>query len=295
MSDHDQGLAAPKECVPTLGKLGDRIQALEKAAAEPERPWYKQAANLLSVLAVVAATAAVIQTHLEQKGHELEDLQQIAVDIVENQKAISELQTKTTDAVSSANIQGPLAEKGNTLLARGIELLKDYDGDTTPDVLYVLGYQAASNGNYVEAESLLMKAIDEADSPLSKFGPRELSAQLYMVPGTSVFSVSQGEKMYSDALTSVASSKDPAFIYDAGFLNENWAKGEFQVENVPAGLQKLADAERSYQSLPRWNQNRFSAIERVRQLRSKLIQDSGEGQKREPSRPARDQHSSRET
>ena len=279
MNDHDRAALASTETEPAVEQLRERIGALELAAAKPEKPWYKQASNLITVLAVMAAFAAVFQTHLEQKNHELEDLQQSVVDIVENQKAISELSANPADAALSINIQGFLAEKGNALLSRGIELLNHHSGHLPPDIPYILGYQAASSGRYPEAERLYLRAISDADSPFTKFAPRQGLAGIYMLPGTPVFSISNGEKTYREALKSVAGSKDPSFIYAAGFLNENWAAGEFQAEDLSSGLGKLEAAEKLYQSLSLWNPNRFPALQRVRQSRSKMIQASIEGQK----------------
>lgn len=87
-----------------------------------------------------------------------------------------------------------------------------------------------------------------------------------------------GGKLYKDDFRSVANSNDPASIYSAGFLNENWAAAEFQVGDTLSGLQKLADSEKEYRALPLSNINRFLALQRVRQSRSRLIQTSKEGQ-----------------
>ena len=77
------------------------------------------------------------------------------MEIVENQKAqLNELPSSQSDAVVASNLQSFLIQKGNTLASRGIELSKNYGANATPEVLFVIGYQAAASGYYLDAEEL---------------------------------------------------------------------------------------------------------------------------------------------
>ena len=68
MNEIVQNAADASQSAEPLELLGKRIDALEVAASEPEKPWYKQAANLLSVLAVCVSAAVVIyQTRFEDR------------------------------------------------------------------------------------------------------------------------------------------------------------------------------------------------------------------------------------
>jgi hypothetical protein len=250
----------------------------QKTPSPEKKVWYKDAANLISGLALLVATIAIVQTHDEHKNHELESLEQIAVEIVENQKALNELPANQADAVLSSNIQSFLVQKGNTLASRGIELAKNYNGHGTPEILFAIGYQAALGGHYVEAEDLYRRAIEESDSALAKSGPRLALARLYFVKGSPSFSVEKGETLYKDALAGMGTPTNPTLIYQTGYLYETWAEAEFETGRADSSVLKLANAETLYRSLPLWDGNRRLALQRIDQTRSKQAQTSDEGQ-----------------
>jgi hypothetical protein len=252
--------------------------ALAITSDEEKKPWYKEAANLISGVALVVAIVAIFQTHYEHKNHELENLQQAAVEIVENQKALNELPSNQSDAVVASNIQSFLIQKGNTLASRGIELSKHYGANATPEVLFVIGYQAAASGYYLDAEELYKRAMDKADSPLAKSGPQLALARLCFTEGNPHFSIEKGEQLYRDALVGMTNSKDSAIVYETGYLYETWAAAEFENGKTSEGLEKLADSERAYRSLPMWNGSRAIALLRLSQTQSRMLQASDQGQ-----------------
>jgi hypothetical protein len=216
------------------------------ALTEEKKAWYKEAANLISAVALIVAIIAIVQTQSEHKNHELENLQQVAVEIIENQKALNELPSTQSDAIVASNIQSFVIQKGNTLASRGIELSKNYGGNATPEVLFVIGYQAAFSGHYLEAEELYKRALEKADSPLGRSGPQLALAQLSFIVGNPHFSIGKGEQLYRDALEGMQNSKDPAIVYETGYLYETWAAVEFENKKTTDGLQKLAESERIY-------------------------------------------------
>ena len=250
----------------------------EKAISAEKKPWYRDAATLISGFALLVSGIAIVQTHNEHKNHELENLEQIAVDIVENQKALNELPTNQSDAVLSSNIQSFLVRKGNTLASRGIELAKDDDGHATAEILFVIGYQAAFGGHYIEAEDLYGRAIEKSDTALAKSGPRLALARLYFIKGSPTFSIENGEAAYKDALTGLGNTTDPASIYQAGYVYEAWAEAEFEIGKADSSMEKLSKAEALYRSLPLWDGNRRLALQRIDQTRSKQTQTSDAGQ-----------------
>ena len=274
----DENIKVSPEARDEPFKPSGQSSSAQKTPSLEKKVWFKDAANLISGLALLIATIAIVQTHNEHKNHELESLEQIAVEIVENQKALNELPANQADAVLSSNIQSFLIQKGNTLASRGIELARNYSGHATPEILFAIGYQAASGGHYAEAEDLYRRAIDESGSDLAKSGPRLALARLYFVKGSPGFSIEKGEALYKDALAGMGSPTNPALIYQTGYLYETWAEVEFEAGRADSSVQKLASAEKLYRSLPLWDGNRRLALQRIDQIRSNQAQTSIEGQ-----------------
>jgi tetratricopeptide (TPR) repeat protein len=261
-----------------LRHLRDRVDALELSAAEHEKPWYKQAANLLSILAVAVSAGVVIyQTQFEARTKELEQLQQIAVDIVDTNKAFNEAALNSANGAAAGQTQSLLTTKANILLSRGIELSRTHKGQIPAEVFFILGSQASSVGRYQDAEELFKKAIASGVTSTSQIDARRGLAALYMLAGAGVGSVAEGEKLYSEAVKYVDEGKDPYTLALRGFIRLSWAQSEFAHGDANKGMQEFSDAESAYQSLPLTNPYRAPGLQNVRQMRSLLFQLSEMG------------------
>lgn len=265
--------------------LRDRLDALEIASTEREKPWFKQAANVLSIFAVVVSSGfALYQWLSEVNSKKLDELQQIAIDLIETRRAMNDVSMSQANAASAGMSQNFLSNKELILLSRGLELSREYRGRIPIEVLLTLGFEARLNGGYEDSEELFKKGISLENASLPQEEKRRQVdarvdlATLYMTPGTGVGSVAEGEKLFDDALKSVDAGTDPITTAEPAYIYLNWGQAELLAGRTQAGLDELAKSEKAYTSLPLWSPYRATGLQSVRQARNFWFQYSSSGQ-----------------
>jgi hypothetical protein len=263
-----------------LQKLRDRVDNLEVTAAEREKPWYRQAANILSILAIAVSTGVVLyQMTSEEHDKTLDDLQQIAVDIAENRKAVSEASLSATSNPSAAAIQQALEAKEVILLSRGVDLIHAYGGKIPAQVYFILSGSAETAGRYTDARDLLQRDV-RSDASVPDLATAHVAlGYLEMIPNTGVLDQADARSNFAQALKLMEINNDPLSLSARGWVHLSWGQGEFAAGNDSGALQQLATAEEVYTALPLTNPNRASGIQNVRQTRAFLMQTSDDGRR----------------
>jgi hypothetical protein len=258
-----------------LERIRQRVDALEDAAAERKTPWYQQAANWVSLLAIIAAVGGVVyQVHFEARDRQYEELQQIAVDIVDTRKAIGEAMTAQSATINGTQVY--LLTKAQILLARGVNLMRSLKRDIPAEVLYILGTEASMNGQFAEARDIY-KATGKTISEPYELQAKEGLGAVYLLPGTGITDINQGEALFGEALSYVEKRRDPQAAAWIGLVHWVWGNSEFAAGRSDQAFAQYTMAEQSYQSLPVTNANRANGLQAARQSRGLVIQASEAG------------------
>ena len=96
--------------------------------------------------------------------------------------------------------------------------------------------------------------------------------------GNPHFSIEKGEQLYRDALEGMKNSKDPAIVYETGYLYETWAAAEFESIKTSDGLEKLGDSNALTDRFRCGTEVALWPCSDSSQTQSRLLQASDQGQ-----------------
>jgi hypothetical protein len=225
------GVFAVGELQHDISLLRDQVDALQIAAAEKKRPWYRDHSVLLSLLALLFSTVfsifsvyqAVQQNQIEasDKAREIErskleglrqfmlQLATIRADEIQDQGTIAQSNPVLFNQRSSVrNLQRQIILESADAIAA---VVKD---SVSAQVYNALAFEHSTDGRYQDAERYYIAAMKaSADSGNSMLVSLQGLAGLYMTPQSSIADVQKGRQYYHRAMEILARQSDETSHY----------------------------------------------------------------------------------
>lgn len=195
----------------TVTQNDREIDALQIEMAKPQRPWYRDVATIVAVIALLFSFGTTVVSIYRTRQQDIRDartelrshLQRLSVLAKEN----AELKN-TQDEEIRAGLSGILGNEYRLTAQQSAEVIDNIP----PSYMSSAEYIAVANALIVSsspdvARGLLKRAIDTSKNPDDKLGAYRLYAALLFSSGD----FEEGRKMYQEALN-ISNSYPPSLV-----------------------------------------------------------------------------------
>lgn len=238
-------MSTPPEPIELLRR---RVDSLELVSKEKQKPWYRQPATILSVIALVASLGATVFTQVTSSQETIrskkEELRKLLIGLVE----IRQEYMKSAPSPMSGGSQLLKAKQGVYLQAAE-RLASEIPGTVSSYEYVLLATEEASDGNYARAENYLFKGADVGATPLQRAQALRILAIGYFFPGP-LNNVEKGRAAFAKAIDSLKAESDPYVIQGRCLTYEAWAGMEVLGSSATNAREKTDIARKCYNDLP---------------------------------------------
>ena len=206
--------------------LRDQVDALQIAAMEKKRPWYRDHSTLISLSALLLSTIFSLQAvydTINAKAAErsektsaeirtkLETLRQFMVQVADIRN--EEVQEQSTTAIANPALYGMRSSARNTkrqiLLESADAIVADVREDVSAQVLNTLAFEHFMDSRFHSAERYYLAALeasrDSANATVVSLGGL---AALYMTPGSPLHAVDRGRTHWARVMEILSARRD---------------------------------------------------------------------------------------
>jgi tetratricopeptide (TPR) repeat protein len=252
----------------TLQLVRNRVDALQIAADEKKKPWYRQTPSLISVLALLASIATAIYSGVQGKHQDVRQKQDSLRAIVsglidlaaEYQSKLGSEPAKQLSINEREFISGMMNTKRMLLDEAADNLVRQVPDDVSSSEYHFLADGKLTNGGASKAEEYYKKAVTVSQEPLVKMIALRKLAGFYAQRGP-FHSISEARKRFQEAVDLIPGEpRDDATAYAVGFTWDMWGAAEFMNEFPEEGRQKMAKARKYYEDLSKDNPTRDWAL-----------------------------------
>ena len=214
-----------------LTLLTDQVDALQVESAGRSRPWYREPALIISMLAlVISALFSAIgmrQVSAKDIAAKQEALRQTVVQIVDSQTEMSKAALDNSGNPLMARwANSNLNSKRQVLIETALALVDELGDAVDASSLVPLGGQLQLDGRYDESLALYFKALDLVDSPIVRSAILRSIGGSYRLQGSAMYDVGKSRDYLQQAVDLFKDQDDDASGF---YLADNflfWAELE---------------------------------------------------------------------
>jgi len=262
----------------TIDQLLERIEKLEKKTITKIKPWYKDPAIKVSLLALVSSIGLGVFSFVKDASETLrltrQELSGVITELTTINEKEAELQKEAyLDSQNNGgninypyfeNLSSAYANKRWILLASADNLVERLGDEVTTAELAVLGIAYLANQDIDTAEKYYKRLIVEGESPfLVATGMRSL-ANLYIIKGKS--SLGDAESYYESGLAILDNEKLPGLIAYRALIAKEWGQGLAAYGRFDAAIKKYDESLDIYRMLPQGMPSKTPYINAVQLL-----------------------------
>jgi tetratricopeptide (TPR) repeat protein len=240
--------AKSEESERPLDLLAKRVDLLEIASHEKNRPWYRQPSTIVSVIALLVSLGATIYSQSASKQESIrskkEELRKLVLNLIEVH------QSMRNGVVSPSQDPQAVVFQHRVLLRSALRLVKQIPDEVSSSEYVILSSEVQTLGETSEAERCLRKAVDASASTLEKAQTLIWLGNFYFKFGPR-HSLDKGRDAFQRAAQSLEQQSDPYAIDLRGQAFETWAAAELRNGFIEQANAKLEQARTIYTTLPK--------------------------------------------
>jgi hypothetical protein len=209
-----------------LKLIRDRVDLLQIAAAEKQRPWYKQRPSLASLLAlgfsIVTFIVSQYGSSLQEIRSKQEALRKLLTDVVALQIEQQDQLSRISDPVKRVQLSSALNNKRLIWLDAAESLVNQLETHVSSSEYQTLAQQKWYDSEFEKAKQYYVKARDAAKDRFSKTAAfRSLGAFFFQTPA--MRNLEQGREYFEKAIATLGNPTDDYSNYQMGYTYETWA------------------------------------------------------------------------
>lgn len=224
--------------------LRGRIDALEVAAKERNRPWYRQPAVIMSIIAMVIST---IGTYLAQRHTNAESIRSQKEELRRLALSLIELRAEGTKLAPGDGGQILTAKQGVYLQAAD-RLVGQLGDNVSPYEYTILAIEHDTQGDKRSAEKYFQQAARLAQSPTVQADAYRALAMFHAAPGSSR-DFKKARAMLGKGIEAVDSSPDPSSMRTKCHTYGVWATIERQARQEDQARKREDEAKKCMAAL----------------------------------------------
>jgi tetratricopeptide (TPR) repeat protein len=236
-----------------LRLIRDQVDLLQTSTSEPKRPWYREAATVISVVALLVSAASAIFTEMGQKAEEVrakkEELRTALTKVIELREDFTNRVVSMTDPRMQEAAGALINSKRQIYLQSAAAAGHDIADHMHSSEYNVLAWESLYDSNFAQAEQYFKKAVDAARSDLDQIISRRSLAVFYYNPGPKL-DLEQGRAQFEKAAQVLKKPTDAYSMYTQGLTYEQWGLAELRHGFRTEGEHKIGQARKYYNDLP---------------------------------------------
>ncbi len=216
--------------------LRDQVDALQIAATEKKRPWFKDLSMVLSMLALGLSVLSTVRTVYRESAGDVkakrEEIRGMLVTLIQ--------QKESDDSAASSRIQTPSREYG--VLLDAIEAVEKEVPDSLSYSEYAeIGALESTYGDPLRGVIYYEKAIEEARDDVERFRAHQSIGAVFFT-ASAYRDVKRGESEHDIATNIACAHTAPNYGYLCAIGFAYWATGEFASGQGATGAEYAARA-----------------------------------------------------
>jgi tetratricopeptide (TPR) repeat protein len=210
--------------------IRDRLDALEAAAAEKHKPWYRDPASALSLVAIIASVITFVISQRSQDVQDIrarkEQLEGLLTNLVSLEADFNSSVSPIADPLKREQMSSLFNTKRLIFLEEA-EILMDQLGKNVSTSEYgVLANELSSMSSFKKAEIYYERAVGAAQDDVSRAMALRSLAGFYFLP-TQLRDFDRGRQYFQEAVDAVKESQgDDYSKYTIGYTYESWGWSE---------------------------------------------------------------------
>src|SRR5205085_1794412 len=222
-------LPDPQVTSADLKLIRDRVDLLQLAAAEQQKPWYKQRPSLASLLALFVSVITFVisqQTASRQEIRSKHDaLLKLLTDVVALQIEGEDQLTRIQDQAKRIEFSSLLNTKRVIWLDAAESLVDQLGTHVSSSEYQTMAMQKWNNSEFEKAKQYYVKSLDAARDRFARtVALRSLGAFYLQCP--TMRNVQQGREYFEKAVATLGNPTDDYSNYLMGYTYEYWAYGD---------------------------------------------------------------------
>lgn len=190
-----------REMLELIGRLDRQVADLQADQVQSRRPWYRDIATIISLLAFTFAVATTVFSYVQASQQRVRDLRAELRSLLARQAEIArenmELPFRYPNAAAIAQtLSGALQSENAALLSQAVEVARQIPDQISSGEYLQLGFGATLSNSNDEAHTFFDQAIQRARTANDKVGPLRAQAQLFF----GELNAERGRDFYRQAL-----------------------------------------------------------------------------------------------
>jgi len=213
-----------------LKLIRDQVDLLQVAAAEKQKPWYKQRPSLASLIALGVSVVTFVISQQGASRQEIRSkqdaLRKLLTDVVAEQIEEEDQVARIQDSRKRTWLSSQMNNKRIIWLDAAESLVDQLGQHVSASEFQTSGMQEWNNSEFEKAKQYYVRACDAAKDRFAKTAAFRSLGGFYLQCPPMMRNLEQGREYFEKAVATLGNPTDDYSNYMMGYTYEMWAYGD---------------------------------------------------------------------